>query len=90
MIQGWNNGHAARLREFLATETGGILIQGMRAEADEIPDGKTFEEEALISRESKGARRLINVVLLCATFDEKEAIERDDVDLEPSFTPLTD
>ncbi len=86
MILGWTNGHAARLREFLGTETGSMLIQGMRAAADNLGDGKTLEEEALLAREAKGARRQVDVVLRAASFEESKPIERDDIDIEEALT----
>lgn len=88
MIPNWNNTRAAETRGFLNTSTGQILLAGLKSSADSIPKGATLEEEALNSREARGARGNINEILAAANFDEKiDTSEREDIDIELTTRP---
>ncbi len=85
MIISWTNGHAARLREFLGTETGSLLMHGLRSHANQMPDGKTLEEEAMLSRQTKGFHNAIKVIEQAAEWNELPEQQPTDIDLEKAI-----
>lgn len=70
-MQNWTEADAVPLRTYLATPSGQKLIYNLQRLA-EVEDGLTLEQEALLSREFKGAKKILDAVEWARVFQTAE------------------